>query len=235
MDSDFKRAEEEARRAYSADVWSNLLPQERIEAIYRELRKIDMARVRPPFVAGHQIPDASVHDHENPQSPPTPAIFGVVASSVVVLPADADSTGKDEAKIRALEDEFVAAVIAKDVNAIMSLYVADETLVVFDASPPRQCMDAKAYRNDREKFFAAFNGPVEFEMNALKVATDGALGFGHCIQHVGGTNSGGRPIDLTLRVTDVYRKYKENWLIVHEHVSVSVDLDAGRPDLSSMP
>jgi len=37
------------------------------------------------------------------------------------------------------------------------------------------------------------------------------------------------------RVTDVYRKIKGNWLIVREHVSVPVDLNTGKPDLSSKP
>jgi ketosteroid isomerase-like protein len=44
-----------------------------------------------------------------------------------------------------------------------------------------------------------------------------------------------QPIDLTVRVTDVYRKINGTWLIVHEHVSVPVDLDTGKPDLSSKP
>ena len=42
-----------------------------------------------------------------------------------------------------------------------------------------------------------------------------------------------KAIDLTVRVTDVY--IKGHWLIVHEHVSVPVDLDTGKPDLSSKP
>ena len=40
-------------------------------------------------------------------------------------------------------------------------------------------------------------------------------------------------IDLTVRLTDVYRKINGNWLIVHEHVSVPVDLNTLKPDLTS--
>jgi uncharacterized protein (TIGR02246 family) len=235
MDPDFEKAEEEARRAYSADTWSNLLPHERAKAIYRELRRIDMARARANSTPRRRTSGALVSDRDDSQTPPTAAILGVVGASIPVLPANADSTGDDEAKIRALEDKFAAAFSAKDVNAIMGVYVPDETLVVFDAASPRQYVGAKAYRKDRKKFFATFHGPVEFEISALNVATDGALGFSHCIQHVGGTNSGGQPIDLTVRVTDVYRKIKGNWLVVHEHVSVPVDLETGKPDLSSNP
>jgi len=64
---------------------------------------------------------------------------------------------------------------------------------------------------------------------------DSNVGFGHSIQHLVGTNTQGRPIDLTVRVTNGYRKIDGNWLIVHSHVSVPVDLATGKPDLSSKP
>jgi ketosteroid isomerase-like protein len=38
-----------------------------------------------------------------------------------------------------------------------------------------------------------------------------------------------------VRVTDVYKKINGNWLVIHEHVSVPVDLDTGKPDLTSKP
>ena len=43
------------------------------------------------------------------------------------------------------------------------------------------------------------------------------------------------PIDMTLRVTDVLRKIKGKWLIVHEHDSVPVDVATGKADLTSKP
>ena len=49
----------------------------------------------------------------------------------------AASAADDEAQIRALEDRFAAAVNAADVDAIMKVYVSDESLVVFDLVPPR--------------------------------------------------------------------------------------------------
>jgi hypothetical protein len=38
-----------------------------------------------------------------------------------------------------------------------------------------------------------------------------------------------------VRVTDVYQKIRGLWFIVHEHVSVPVDLETDQPDLSSKP
>ncbi len=135
----------------------------------------------------------------------------------------------------ALESRFAAAFNANDVDAIMKLYVPGESLVVFDVIPPRQYVGAKAYRKDWEGFLALFQGAPKIELSDLQVVADGTLGYGHSIQHVSGTDTKGQPIDLTVRVTDAYRKVKGNWLIAHEHVSVPVDLDTGKPDLASKP
>jgi len=163
------------------------------------------------------------------------AVLCVVTTAMPILSANAASKKDEEAKIRALEGKFAAAFNAKDINGIMAVYVPDETLFVFDVVPPRQYVGAKAYRKDWEDFLGTFKGPLKFEISALSVETDGRLGWGHSIQHVNGTDTKGQAIDLTVRVTDVYRKIKGNWLIVHEHVSVPVDLDTGKPDLSSKP
>jgi len=233
MAQDFEKAAEAARQAYSADVWANLLPHERSKAIYRELSRIDVTRA--DSAPGRRTSCALVIDCDEAQAPPIAAIPDVVGASIPVLPGNGESMVEDEAKIRALEDRFAAAFSAKDVDAVMRVYVPDETLVVFDAASPREYVGAKAYRKDRKKFFAIFNGPVEFEISALNIATHGGLGFGHSIQHFGGTSFKGRPIDLTVRVTDVYRKIEGDWLVVHEHVSVPVDFDTGELDLSAKP
>ena len=67
-----------------------------------------------------------------------------------LLPAIAQAKSADEAKIEALEAAFAAAFNAKSVDAIMKVYVPDESLVVFDVVPPRQYVGANAYRKDWE-------------------------------------------------------------------------------------
>jgi ketosteroid isomerase-like protein len=141
----------------------------------------------------------------------------------------------DEAKIRTLEDSFVAAVNAKDVDAIMKVYVPDASLVVFDVVPPRQYLGADAYRKDWQDFFALFKGPVKFRISDLNIEAAGTLGYSHSIQYVSGTDMKDQPIELVVRVTDGYRKVDGNWLIAHEHVSVPVDVTTGKPDLMSKP
>jgi ketosteroid isomerase-like protein len=151
------------------------------------------------------------------------------------LCATAQASPADDEQIKALESRFAAAFNAKDVDAIMKAYVADKSLLVFDVVPPRQFVGAEAYRKDWEEFLGLFKGSPKFELTDLSVTTDGSLGYGHSIQHIVGTSTKDQQIDLTVRVTDVYRKINGKWLIVHEHVSVPVDLNTGKPDLASKP
>jgi ketosteroid isomerase-like protein len=67
------------------------------------------------------------------------------------------------------------------------------------------------------------------------VMTDGNLAFSHSIQRAVVTDKDGKKADITFRLTDVYRNVNGKWLIVHEHVSVPVDLATGKADLSSKP
>jgi uncharacterized protein (TIGR02246 family) len=159
------------------------------------------------------------------------AIFVALSIAAFGAPARADS----RADIKALEDRFVAAFKAKDLDAIMKVYAPGQTLVVFDVVPPRQYSGAAAYRKDWQTFFDSFNGPIGVELTDLDVGADRNLAFSHSIQRVTGTDKHGKKLDLTVRVTDVYQKIRGRWFIIHEHVSVPVDLDAGKPDLSSKP
>ncbi len=101
--------------------------------------------------------------------------------------------------------------------------------------PPRQYVGAAAYRKDWQTFFDSFEGPITVELSDLDVGADRNLAYSHSIQHVAGTDKQGKKLDLTVRVTDVYKKIGGRWLVIHEHVSVPVDLDTDKPDLSSKP
>jgi len=159
----------------------------------------------------------------------------LAALAVCSLPARVDARASDEADIKALEERFAAAFKAKDLKAIMACYVPDQSLVVFDVVPPRQYVGAPAYQKDFEEFFSMFPGPVEFEMSDLSVTVDGKIGYGHSIQRTVLTDKDGKKYELTVRVTDGYRKINGKWLIAHEHVSVPVDLMTGKADLASKP
>jgi uncharacterized protein (TIGR02246 family) len=139
----------------------------------------------------------------------------------------------DEAAIRVLEAQFAAAVAAKDVDGIMKVYAPD--VFVYDVTPPRQYAGAAAYRKDWEAFMSGFKGPVKFEVSDLAVEIAGPVAWSHSIQRAAGTDPSGQASDVTVRVTDVYRKTAGGWRIVQEHVSVPVDLATGKADLQSKP
>ena len=167
-------------------------------------------------------------------------LFGVLVVALVAygvgLGAYAQKKTNDEAEIRALEERFISAFMAKDVEAIMRTYAPGAELFVFDVVPPRQYVGFDAYKKDWEDFFALFPGRVlVFEIKDLSVTTGGQLGYGHSIQHAIVTKKDGSKLDLTVRVTDCYRKTDGRWLITHEHVSVPVDLDTEKADLTSKP
>ena len=141
----------------------------------------------------------------------------------------------DEAAIRTLENNFVTAFNAGDIDAMMKYYVQDKSLVVFDVVPPRQHLGADAYRKAWTNFFTHFKGTPKIDITDLSITVNGNLGFSHSIQHVTGIDVKGDSVDRTVRVTDGYRKIEGNWLIVLEHVSVPVDVKTGKPDFTSKP
>ncbi len=141
----------------------------------------------------------------------------------------------DEAAIRSLEQNFAAAVRAKDINRIMAGYERGPKLVFFDVVPRPVHTGWDAYRKDWQAFLATFQGPVTFEINGLDITVGGSFAYGFSFQHVAGTSVDGTAKDYTVRVTDVYRKTGGKWLIVQEHVSVPVDLKTGKPDLRPNP
>ncbi len=164
-------------------------------------------------------------------------LFGALLLGMMVcgMAWRTDAQADDQADIKALEQQWVAAVKAKDIDAIMACYVPDQSLFVFDVIPPRQYVGAQAYRKDWEDLFATYPGPATIEMSDLNVTTDGNLGYGHNIQHGVLTDKEGKKADFTFRVTNGYRKLNGKWLISHEHVSVPVDLSTGKADLASKP
>ncbi len=143
--------------------------------------------------------------------------------------------GGGEAEIRALYDTFASAFRTKDVNKIMSLYEPGQKLVAFDVVPPREYVGWDAYKKDWQDFFAMLKGEVTLETQELTIGADGDLGYSYSVERMMGTFTDGSKMDITVRVTDVYRKTRGKWLIVHEHVSVPVDLTTGRADLQSKP
>jgi ketosteroid isomerase-like protein len=163
-----------------------------------------------------------------------PRWFPAVAVSSALL-IGAPTRADDQGDVRALEARLIAAFNAKNVDGIMSAYVPDESLHVFDAIPPREYVGAKAFRKGTEDFLANFPGPIRVDATDLAITTDGKLGFAHYVMRLAGTSRSGSHDEYAFRVTDCLRKTKGRWLIAHEHISFPVDVSTGKADLLSKP
>ncbi len=140
-----------------------------------------------------------------------------------------------EEAVRALPHRLVAAMNARDLDAIMSVYVPDQSLFVFDTMPPRQFVGAAAYRRAFEGLLATYSGPTTYTVVDLDVTADEQLGFAHYVVNMLGTTATGRVDEMNFRLTSCARKIDGQWLIVHEHVSFPVDLATGQADFLARP
>ena len=160
-------------------------------------------------------------------------LVGIV--SAVGAAAATAGTPEDEKAIRELNSRFETAVKARDLDKLMSCYISDDSLVLFDAVPPRQYVGAKAVRKDYEDFLSVFPGTIDSKISDAKITVDTNLAYSHFIDTWTATDKDGKQVQLVFRVTDVYRKTDGKWLIVHEHISFPVDPGTGRGDFLSKP
>lgn len=155
------------------------------------------------------------------------ALAALAAAPFAVPAYAAAAAPSDQAQIQRIYQQFTEAVRHRDVNAIMSFYVHDNSLFVYDVAPPRQYVGWDAYRADWKGILGAMNGPPQFTVRNLGVTVSGDAAYAHSDQDVRAT-FGKTPMHLLVRVTDVLRKIDGRWLIVQEHVSVPVDLKTGK-------
>jgi uncharacterized protein (TIGR02246 family) len=132
----------------------------------------------------------------------------------------------DEAAIRELIDGFAEAFRAKDVDGVMSCFSKD--IVSFDILPPLQTVGAEVFVTHWQEFFASHQGPIHVEFPDIRIATGDDVAFSYCVHRIKGTLKTGQQTDWWLRWTACYRKTNGKWLIVHEQVSVPVDLKSGK-------
>jgi ketosteroid isomerase-like protein len=159
---------------------------------------------------------------------PTAALLALTLIPTLALAKPAD----DVAAIQKLEATFMAATNARDVDAIMKLYMPGTTLFVFDVGPPTAHIGWDDYKKDWQQTFAEMKGPIKGTIDDLQITVAGRLAYSHSLQRIAGTDMQGKPMDITFRVTDVYQKTKTGWLIVQEHVSVPFDFQTGKPVLA---
>ena len=140
---------------------------------------------------------------------------------------------RDEAEIRALVDQFVNSIRAKDLHGVMAAFAPD--VVSFDVSPPLQHGGREPFRQRWQELFASYTSAIDYEVRDLSVTAREDLAFSHSLNRIAGTLQNGQQSERWLRWTTGYRKTQGRWLIVHEQVSVPVDVKSGRAVLDLKP
>jgi len=144
-----------------------------------------------------------------------------------------ESRTKEEAALRELIDGFVKAIRAKDLNRIMSVFALD--VVSFDVGPPLQHGGGEPFMKRWQELFESYQGPIEYEVRDLSITASDDVAFSHSLNRVSGTIKNRQKTDRWLRWTACYRKTNGKWLIIHEQVSVPVDLKNGKAMLDLKP
>lgn len=145
----------------------------------------------------------------------------------------ASGTGtEDEAAIRSLVDGFVAAIRAKDLGGVMSVFAPE--VLSFDLGPPLQ-HGSESFEHRWRELFGAYQGAIDYQVHRLAIVAQGELAFSHSLNRVAGTMRDGHPTERWLRWTACFRKAQGRWHIVHEHVSVPVDLRSGKAAVDLTP
>ena len=139
----------------------------------------------------------------------------------------------DEAAIRQLIRQGVAAVRAMDLEGVMALYAPD--VVSFDIGSPLRHQGAPAKRKAWVEAFAMYQRPLGYEIRDLTLTVGDGVAFGHSLNRISGTMNNGTSTDFWLRWTTCLRKIDGTWLITHDQVSVPVDPQTRRALLDLEP
>lgn len=141
----------------------------------------------------------------------------------------------DENQIKAALHNGCKAFVAGDVEGMMAPLWDDPRFVDFDFSPPRE----KNYAELKKANIAVgdmFEGiPIceYLEIRPVMLSKDAA--YSMSIMRAGGKLKNGPPMDFTIRSTNVWRKIKGKWTIIHEHNSFPANPVTGEADLQSKP
>ncbi len=152
------------------------------------------------------------------------ALFAVITWCVAPV-ARAD----DAQTISRLEHKIATT---SDPDEAMKYYESGDDVVIFDfMGPPREFAGHKAIHDHLAEFSGYTGGKVDFL--ELKVISDGKLALARSVQHYTAKAPDGSVFNVTLRLTDLWRKTHGEWKLVDQHVSVPVDMKSGKADLQS--
>ncbi|GAB3812508.1 hypothetical protein GCM10028820_05560 [Tessaracoccus terricola] len=128
-------------------------------------------------------------------------------------------------------DAYISAYEALDVEAFLALYADD--VRVFDAAVPDEYPDKAAWRIQVEGWFGSLerDGEAECDFEDVEIIESEDLAVINAHLEYEGTILGAdEEVELEVRATFVLQRFEEQWLLVHEHTSIPVDLEDDEDD-----
>ena len=142
---------------------------------------------------------------------------------ILRMTPDGKTGASIEAVLRIRIDALTQAIRDRNVDQLMTFYAPD--VEVFDVRPPLDVHGSEAYRQNFERFFALFDGPLNFELNNLRVVPGEPAAFCHYLGMVSGTRPNGhRTSGYWVRGTTCFERRDGQWVVTHEHVSMPVTI-----------
>jgi uncharacterized protein (TIGR02246 family) len=130
----------------------------------------------------------------------------------------------EETQIRWILDDRIDALRVRDAKRFMSHFADD--FVTFELAPPLQYTEgASGNAEGLEAWFTSFKGPVDYQMQDLRISASDSVAFCHSLYHITGTKTDGHRTDMWTRQTLCLRKIDGEWKISHSHMSVPFYMD----------
>jgi ketosteroid isomerase-like protein len=141
----------------------------------------------------------------------------------------------DAARIRAVLDEFTAAIRNRDAAAAVAIYTDDA--VAYGLAPPLS-IEGQQVRDPAgiQTWFDTWASPIESKPHGLTIRVGGDIAYAFGLRHMTGTKTDGEEIDLWFRSTVCLVRQGSSWKIAHVHDSVPFAMDGtGRAMLDLKP
>lgn len=126
-----------------------------------------------------------------------------------------------EDEIRAIVEERLAAVRAKDARPLLARQ--SEDVVLFDVLPPLASRGRSVTEERTRAWFDSYASEVGYAVEQLEIAAGDDVAFCSFVYNVTGTLVGGKDVSMWVRATLGLRRIDGRWQIVHDHESVPWD------------
>ena len=138
-----------------------------------------------------------------------------------------------ESELKALLNLRSAAIGAKDLDRLMSVYSPE--IVYFDIVPPLRYAGATALRARFADWFERWESAIGQQTHDVNILASGDVAIAHMLIYASGTLKTGRQVGYWVRVSNGCRRLAQGWALTHEHVSLPVDLASGRAVMDLVP